>query len=465
MKRSWIVVGTLMLLLAGCTDKEKASNSKPSTTETVSKQNSVVDKINAINLPETIEEFQQSPSGVFTKDFSFKKETDGWPDRTPMKDIEKPFKKEFQKLSKQTKDEDVLYKALVYYLGNSAYKEAVNKVISTDTSFDEPILPEPKQEESQAIMTKNKAPAKAMILLDASSSMLQNVNGKQRMGIAKGAVRSFAKTIGVKSDVSLFVYGHAGTDKDADKSLSCSKIEEVYPMQKYNEETFVKAVDQVHAKGWTPLAGAIKKAREASGAYTGEITVYIVSDGAETCDGDPVKEAKAFVQGSDKRKVNIIGFNVDQKSETELKKVAKAGNGHYLTANNAEEINQQMAKLWIPSDFDIFIKNIHSPKNSVVYLRRKVDIDQDSLKISRAIDVEHNRFQAAIELLKKEKIISEQQAVKLKEKIDARKETLSSLKKELNEEKIKELEDEADRIDRKIKDWSKRMKQLNATSK
>lgn len=454
-------MGALFIVLAGCTDQKETSKQKSSNVEKA--PNQILEKINAVKFPKTIEEFQQSEPGVLTKDFPFKKETDGWPDRTPMKGLEAPFKKEFQKVTKETKDEDVLFKALVYYLGNSAYKQAVNNVVSTETSFDEPILPEPKEGESKEEATiKNKAPAKAMILLDASSSMLQNVEGKQRMEIAKSAVRSFAKTMGSNSDVSLYVYGHAGSDHDADKSLSCSKIDEVYPMQAYNEETFVKAVDRIQAKGWTPLAGAIKKAHEASGAYTGEITVYIVSDGAETCDGDPVKEAKAFVQGTKNRKVNIIGFNVDKKSENELKQVAKAGNGDYLTANSADELNKGIAKRWIPSALDIMWKNIHSPKNSMIYLRRKVDIDQDSLKISRAIDVEHNRFLAAVELLKTEKLISEEQEVKLKKKINERKDSLLSLKKQLNEEKIKELENEAERIDQKIKDWSERMKKLNA---
>ena len=57
---------------------------------------------------------------------------------------------------------------------------------------------------------------------------------------------------------------------------------------------------------------------------------YTVSDGAETFDGDPVKEAESFAKDGENRSVNIIGFNVDQKGEDQLKAVAEAGNGQYL---------------------------------------------------------------------------------------------------------------------------------------
>ncbi|KRG09822.1 hypothetical protein ACA29_22270 [Lederbergia galactosidilytica] len=58
---------------------------------------------------------------------------------------------------------------------------------------------------------------KALILLDASSSMLLNVEGKQKMAVAKTAANRFATTIGTNHDISLIVYGHAGTQNDEDK--------------------------------------------------------------------------------------------------------------------------------------------------------------------------------------------------------------------------------------------------------
>ena len=63
-------------------------------------------------------------------------------------------------------------------------------------------------------------------------------------------------------------------------------------MDKYEEKSFSEAVDHVQAKGWTPLANAIKKVREDTQGSSEAIIVYIVSDGAETCGGDLFKKRR-----------------------------------------------------------------------------------------------------------------------------------------------------------------------------
>src|SRR5690606_7191547 len=95
-------------------------------------------------------------------------------------------------------------------------------------------------------------------------------------------------------EVSLVVYGHTGSNKEQDKPLSCSKIEEVYSLQKFNPNTFSKAVNGVQARGWTPLASAIEFVHKKSENSSNNVTLYIISDGIETCDGDPVATANAF---------------------------------------------------------------------------------------------------------------------------------------------------------------------------
>lgn len=90
-----------------------------------------------------------------------------------------------------------------------------------------------------------------------------------------------------------------------------------------------------------------------SKAYDADTTIYIVSDGAETCEGNPVKEAKAFASENSEYKVNIIGFDVDSKSEDQLKKVAEAGNGKYFSANNPNDLSKTIETQWLPSAGDL----------------------------------------------------------------------------------------------------------------
>lgn len=69
--------------------------------------------------------------------------------------------------------------------------------------------------------------------------------------------------------------------------------------------------------------------------------------------GDSIAEAKVFAKGKDDRYVNVIGFQVDKETESQLKAVAEAGNGMYMAANSLEEMTAVISKIWLPSDLDL----------------------------------------------------------------------------------------------------------------
>lgn len=473
--RAIILMSISLLLLVGCSDKKEVSQEKPEKEKEIilqkekeepekkqveTKDETGLKEIQAVKPPETIEEFVNSAPGQLTKDFTYEKETASWPSPNTLKEIEEDLTGKLNYVTNETDDDDTIFKSLIYYVGNSAYQQVVNELISFKPQFDEPYLPEPEEETTTVNNEIAKEP-KALIMLDASSSMLLDVDGEQKMKIAKSAVRSFAKTIGAASDVSLYVYGHAGSQENKDKQLSCSTIEEVYPLQKFKEEKFYKSVDEVEARGWTPLAGAIKKAREVSQSIDGDITLYIVSDGAETCDGNPIEEAKLFVQGEKNRKVNIIGFNVGKNDENQLMAVAQAGNGEYFSAKNTEELKNTVIKKWVPPGMlDVMSKQWSSPKGKFTYLAQRMDVEKLSQKISYAINVEQGRFKDAIALMESEDMITDKQKELLLTRAEEHQEKLERINDELEQRKLTEIDDEVNRIDKKINDWAERMEQL-----
>lgn len=464
LRRLSIGIGCALILLAGCSNEKEDTKKQhsPVSTNTTEKSKGgefIIQEIKKITIPNTVDEWKDLKPGLLAKNFDYEHETSEWP--ADVNEVKDEFIVEMKKVIKEDTDDDKLFKSLIYLLGSNIHQELINKQLSLKANFEEPYLPEPSEEKDTKSNKKNVAPSKAILLLDASSSMLLEVDGQQKMDIAKTAVRRFAKTIGAKSDVSLYVYGHTGSQEDKDKELSCTKIDEVYPLKKYEEKTFTEAVEHIQAKGWTPIAAAIKKVREDSKAYTGAITVYIVSDGAETCDGDPVKEAEEFAKRTAAHKVNIIGFNVDQKSETQLKAVAKAGNGEYLSANNTDELNQSISKKWVPPSFlDVIGKQWSSPKMSSELYKHLNTAQMNFYKIDRAAFVEKIRFQSAIQLLANEKMINEDQKNSLDEKLINYEKQLETLNNNLLEQKKQEINKDADRIDKQINDWAKRMDDL-----
>ncbi len=182
------------------------------------------------------------------------------------------------------------------------------------------------------------------VLFDASSSMRQRVGGERKIDLAKEAVRDFVGRLPDDAAVSLRAYGHTGSNKEADKERSCSTTEAVYPLDAYDEGRFDTALDSFGPTGFTPIALALEEAREeltATDSST-DTLVYVVSDGEETCGGDPAAEAEALVDTDAKAVVNIIGFDVKDAEQKALKDVAEAGNGTYTHASSGDELRRIM---------------------------------------------------------------------------------------------------------------------------
>lgn len=103
------------------------------------------------------------------------------------------------------------------------------------------------------------------------------------------------------------------------------------------------------------MALAMEKAqkelsKQSQGKKDVENLVYVVSDGVETCGGDPVKAAE-MLHGSDiQAVVNIIGFDVDDSGQQALRAVADAAEGEFTTVDSEEDLEsymeQQYLDLW-----------------------------------------------------------------------------------------------------------------------
>ncbi|QKG83174.1 VWA domain-containing protein [Kroppenstedtia pulmonis] len=202
--------------------------------------------------------------------------------------------------------------------------------------------------------TEEGKPLHVSILLDASGSMAGRVDGRMKMDLAKAAVERFASSLPEHAKVSLQVYGHKGSNAKKDKPVSCKSVEEVYPLGEYQEKKFSQSLNQFQPTGWTPLAASMKRAKtdlEGAGEKDATNLVYIVSDGVETCGGDPVKEAKNLNKSDIQAIVNIIGFDVDDAGQRALKEAAKAGGGEYVTADSEQDLRRyfdsQHTKLWL----------------------------------------------------------------------------------------------------------------------
>lgn len=463
---SFFVFITMCMVVIGCsksnnTDGEVEANDDEATNEKVEQEDKNNGKytdefLNEISLATELEELKQQKGGSLVEDLSLEKELQ----EENLID-ENVLKEEINNLVEFTNDPVQIEKGLVYLLGSPNYKESIEIVENYSPDYDEPLLPDPVKQTTEGSSEKRVPPENAIILLDASSSMLlPTANNNIRMDVAKKAVSKFANTVGNQSNISLIVYGHKGSESDADKELSCTSIEEIYPLGDYEKESFDNALSSFESKGWTPLAGAISKAEEMTRDMEGSITIYIVSDGVETCDGDPVKAAKTFADRGEANHVHIIGFQVDKEAEVQLKEVANAGNGDYYYAENAEDIHQTIEENWIlPSRIDLVWAHRMAPDpwEQLGEMNRVKDLAND---VSSIIKKENERYNEALRIIQEEQLLEEEAYYELRDTIEERRRTIFNNLRELESAKKTEMQDLASEIRKRIDEWVEKMSEL-----
>lgn len=186
------------------------------------------------------------------------------------------------------------------------------------------------------------------IILDASGSMAQEVNEKVKMEAAKDAINKFVQQLPKDARIGLRVYGHKGSNSDSDKQLSCSSSEIMYPISNYDSGKFQASLAKIQPTGWTPIGFALNEAKKDLSQYDGAentTIVYLVSDGVSTCEDNPVEAAKSLFSSNIKPIINVIGFDIDNEGQKQLKEIAKATEGIYSSVSDESELSNELSQL------------------------------------------------------------------------------------------------------------------------
>jgi Ca-activated chloride channel family protein len=329
-----------LLIIAGCTStsnegtnsedsiKDKKNSEKAEQVEEVSDSKKAEQiEIDAPKLPINLEEIIAYPTGQFASN-EFKIEDEevqsaldslpAFPEDASDAELQMLFEHLYSLYKKEYQDPKKLF------------------VKSTVTE------PGQKETEVQKVESIN-----VEVILDSSGSMANVMGSNTRMELAKESIKKFAESLPKEANISLRVYGHKGTSSENDKKLSCSSNELVYPMQPFNQSELAQALGKFQPSGWTPLAQSIIEAQKDLSQYKGKQNkniIYVVSDGIETCGGDPVAAAKSLKDSGIEPVVNIIGFDVAGKDQQQLQEVAKAAAGTYVNVKNHEQLQNEFNK-------------------------------------------------------------------------------------------------------------------------
>jgi hypothetical protein len=217
------------------------------------------------------------------------------------------------------------------------------------------LSPEPRHGGPGTLATSATAPTNRLyLILDASGSMLEEMDGRRKFDIARDAVLGLVNDLPANSEVGLRVYGHrkAAIEEGADEDT-----ELLVPVGPLDKQAIKDKLLPLRPRGKTPMALSLEQAAGELGDVSENkpMTVVLLTDGGEDTvpRRDPVKAAAAFGEMKGVR-FHLVGFDINQSGWGEqLQAMAKAGNGRYWPAARSADLLRSLraAVLGLPGDF------------------------------------------------------------------------------------------------------------------
>jgi hypothetical protein len=173
------------------------------------------------------------------------------------------------------------------------------------------------------------------IILDASGSMKTLMGKKTRWDVALETLQQVLAQLPDDFNVGLRVYGH----REASRSpRTCTDSELVVPIRKLDRNAVLNAAKRWKPKGETPLVYSAMQA-PADLKSVGGGTVILITDGEESCKGDPVKAAADLKASGLDIRLNIVGFALKApKVQRDLSAFSQATGGLFYAADSGRAL-------------------------------------------------------------------------------------------------------------------------------
>lgn len=179
------------------------------------------------------------------------------------------------------------------------------------------------------------------IVLDASGSMLQRLGDERRYQVARRVLQAFVEErLPEGIDFALRAFGHRQVG-------SCRTDLEV-PMGPLHKPEVLSRIERITPMNLakTPIAASLAAAAGDLSATPGEKVILLITDGEETCEGDPEAAIEQIRNGGVTASVNIVGFALDDEAVyAQFERWAELGGGAYRSASDAAELAEHVERL------------------------------------------------------------------------------------------------------------------------
>lgn len=186
-------------------------------------------------------------------------------------------------------------------------------------------------------------------ILDSSNSMNEKLTGGElKIDAAKRVLCGLIENIAAErkdANVGLRIYG-ANFNPSMSKQEGCLDSVLVASIVPIDADLIKQEVMAAEATGYTPIAYSLELAsKDFPPGEEHNNMIVLVSDGEESCGGDPVAVAEQLRAQGYNIKIYSIGFDVDAQTREQLEAIALATDGAYYDAKDADQLKQSLEEI------------------------------------------------------------------------------------------------------------------------
>jgi len=174
-----------------------------------------------------------------------------------------------------------------------------------------------------------------LLIVDASGSMTDNIKDASGNDITKiDAAKQAGATIinSATDEIALMAY------------FDCSDIQVLVPFTT-NKQSLLTALNGLTPDSSTPIATALQQGAAYVSTNRPGAGIVLLTDGEETCGGDPEAAATAAHAGG-VSVINVVGLTLSSSGDQGMTNVAAAGGGNYYPASNTQGLQQSLQQAY-----------------------------------------------------------------------------------------------------------------------
>lgn len=183
-----------------------------------------------------------------------------------------------------------------------------------------------------------KADTPTVLVLDASGSMwAQLPEGRSRIEVARDVLGDFMATRDANRPLGVVAYGH-------NRRGDCTDIETVAPIAVQDGPALATRLNRIGPRGKTPLTDALRRAAAMIPPTAEEADLVLITDGLETCGGDPCALAAELAASGIRLRAHVVGFGLTEGEVRQMACLPELTGGQLITAASGADLADALGR-------------------------------------------------------------------------------------------------------------------------